>query len=54
MANLNLSIFNELNMGAAQDFDGMKMPSLSADFGAQVGNNFDKVASEIQLGMPSM
>ncbi len=54
MANLNLSVFNELNMGAAQDFDGMEMPSLRNDFGAQVGNNFDKVANEINMGMSPM
>ena len=54
MANLNLNVFNELNMGAAQDFEGINPINLSASFSAQVGNNFDQAANEIQLGMSPM
>ncbi len=36
MANLNINVFNELNMGAAQDFDGISMPNLGADFASKM------------------
>ncbi len=46
MANLNISVFNELNMGAAQDFDNIQPINLS--------NNFDKVSSSLETVAPSL
>jgi len=41
----------ELNMGAANDFDGVEPLSLTSDFGANVGTNFGDVAQTISMGM---
>ncbi|MGH1376892.1 MAG: hypothetical protein ACRBCK_11160 [Alphaproteobacteria bacterium] len=45
MASLNPSVFAELNMGAAEDFDGIAPISLTNNFAGQVQqveNNFDQ------------
>ena len=51
MANLNNTIRYGLNQEFNSVFDGIKPVSLSSNFGAQVGNNFDQAANEINLGM---
>lgn len=51
MASLDPLVHAELNMGAAQDFDGQSPMNLTALYGAEVGNNFDDVAATITDGM---
>lgn len=49
MASLDSLVNAELNMGAAQDFDGQSPMNLTALYGAEV--NFDEVAQTITNGM---
>ncbi len=51
MASLDPLVNAELNMGAAEDFDGVMPIDLTATYGAGVGANFDDVAATIFNGM---
>ncbi len=51
MASLNGSDYALLDMGAAQDFDGIAPMNLTANFGAQVETNFDQALDTISLNM---
>ena len=50
MANLNLNVLNELNMGAAQDFDGITMPNLGAAFTSKMSG----VTSSLENTAPNL
>ncbi len=51
MTSLPGSTFALLDMGAAQDFDGIQPLNLTADFGAKVEQNFDQALDQISFGM---
>lgn len=51
MVSLDPLINAELNMGAAQDFDGISPINLTAGFGAEVDTNFGIAAQTISDGM---
>lgn len=51
MTSLPGEVFAKLDMGAAQDFDGIQPLNLTNDFSAQVESNFDVAADTISFNM---